>query len=179
MRFLVEGQRVEGEFLGEGQGDEAGTVLVKDKEGVVWRVPKGKIGLFTYVDSKEETAIFVPFLVLRCSITQPSTKCSGVQFIKEGSGFKRSDFGLFMDDCPCKDETCRFGSAGELRSVDGNLLRVMLSDTRFGQYPEKKGKANASRAAGRKAKRSESEGTTTGGGGEQAGGGTDQRKETP
>lgn len=177
MRFLVEGQKVEGEFLGEGQGDEHGVVLVKDKDGVIWRIPKGKIGLFTYADSKEETSNFVPFLVLRCANTP--MRCPGVQFVKEGPGFKQSDFALFMDECPCKDSTCRFGSAGELRSVEGSLLRTMLADTRFGEYPKKKGKTDASRTASGKIERSESKGAATGGRGEPVGGGTGKREEAP
>lgn len=177
MRFLIEGQKVEGEFLGEGRGDEQGILLVKDKDGIVWRVPKGKVGPFTYADAKDETISFSPFLVLRCA--NDSTKCPGVQFIKEGPGFKQSDFALFMDECPCKDTTCRFGSAGELRTVDGDLLRMMLADTRFGEYPKKKGKADASRTASGKTERSESKGTATGSGGESDGGGVDEREEAP
>jgi len=161
MRFMVDGGKVEGEFLGEGQGDEKGTILVKDANGVTWRVPKGKIGIFTYADPKDEASDFVPFMVLRC--VNQATGCPGVKFVKEGAGFKRSDFSLFMDNCPCKEESCRFGSAGELRSVDGELLREMLADTLFGKYPEKKGKSNGHRPASKKVERAEDESSGCGG----------------
>jgi len=161
LQFIVDGQKVQGEFIGEGTGDEKGLLLVRDKEGSIWRIPKGKVGPFRYAEAKDETADYVPFLVLRCF--NPSTKCPGVQFIREGPGFRQADFGLFMDECPCKEESCKVGSAGELRSVKGSLLRTMLADTRFGEYPEKKGKRNASRAAGRKTERSSDEGSATGG----------------
>jgi len=151
MRFMVEGKKVEGEFIGEGRGDEKGTILVKDSDGTIWRVPKNKVGPFTYADPKDEVSDYVPFIVLRC--VNESINCPGVQFVKEGPGFKQSDFGLFMDDCPCREDSCRFGSAGELRSVSGKLLREMLADTRFGQYPKKKGEAHGSRATDGKTER--------------------------
>ena len=151
MQFLVDGNKVAGEFIGEGKGDEAGLLLVRGEDGSVWRIPKGKIGPFRYANAEEENSDYTPFLVLKCFNT--TTKCPGVQFIKEGNGFKQSDFALFMDECPCKSDSCRFGSAGELRSVNGNLLREMLADTRFGDYP-KEGKTNAGKKPSTKAKRS-------------------------
>ena len=138
LQFLMDGQKIEGEFIGEGKADEAGLLLIRDKDGTIWRLPKGKIGPFRYENPEEESSSYVPFLVLRCFNTK--TKCPGVQFIKEGNGFKQSDFELFMPDCPNREPSCRCGSAGELRSVDGSLLREMLADTRFGEYPKKRNK---------------------------------------
>lgn len=174
LQLLVDGQKVEGEFIGEGQGDEKGLLLVKDKDGTIWRVPKGKVGPFRYANSSDEDADYVPFLVLSCS--NPSTKCPGVQFVKEGNGFKQSDFELFMGDCPCRADTCRFGSAGELRSVKGGLLREMLADTRFGEYPEK-GKKHGSARTGGKTQRGQNKGAAGGSGGKQAGGSPGKREE--
>jgi hypothetical protein len=153
LQFLIDGSKVEGEFLGEGKDDEKGLLILRDKDGTIWRIPKGKIGPFRYADASSEDSDYVPFLILTCQ--NPSTKCPGVQFIKEGNGFKQSDFELFMGECPCKCDTCRFGSAGELRSVKGSTLRGMLADTRFGEYPEE-GKSNAGRTANGKTKRADS-----------------------
>lgn len=149
LQFIVDGQKVEGEFVGEGIGDEKGLLLVRDKEGSIWRIPKGKIGPFRYASQEDETSDYAPFMVLRCD--NPSIKCPGVQFVKEGNGFKRSDMELFMGECPCREESCRCGSAGELRSVSSDLLRTMLADTRFGEYPKKR-KTNGSTSTSRKTK---------------------------
>jgi hypothetical protein len=152
MRFIVDGHKVEGEFLGEGAGDEKGLLLVRSAEdNTITRIPKGKIGPFTYADQKDETTEYVPFLVLRCF--NRTSRCPGVQFIKEGPGFRPGDFEVFMGECPCRDDSCSHGSAGELRSVTGGLLRDMLADTRFGEYPERKKNASSGTAS-RKTQRS-------------------------
>jgi hypothetical protein len=72
-------------------------------------------------------------LVLACE--NPSIRCSGVQYIKEGEGFTKVDFEAFMKPCKKRCETCRYGSKGDLRTMDVKVLVRMLSGTVYGDYP--------------------------------------------
>jgi RNase P/RNase MRP subunit p29 len=142
------------EFIGhkvkiavEGIGAVEGTVVndtkailfVKGTDGAISRVPKSKICLFVPVDF--EPFDYIPFYVLRCF--NKKTGCPGVRYVKRGDeatqkGFTQADFQTFMEDCQCRCETCSAGSQGELRTVKGEVLSDMLTDTIFGDYPEPK-----------------------------------------
>ncbi len=61
---------------------------------------------------------------------------SGVQLIKDGEGFTQNDCKAFMGPCKSRCKTCRTGSKGELRTVDGEFLTTMLAGMMFGDYPE-------------------------------------------
>lgn len=74
-----------------------------------------------------------PLLVLHCS--NPSIGCPGVQCIKSGEGFSQNDFLAFMKPCPKRCGTCRTGSKGDLRAIDGKYLSNMLDGTMYGDYP--------------------------------------------
>jgi hypothetical protein len=104
-----------------------------------WRIPKGKVCGFTPVDF--EPLDYIPFHVLYCD--NEKKDCLGVQYIVEGAGFSQKSLSLMMEPCPCKDETCRRGTKGELRTVSGAFLKKVLSGMLFGNYPEKKEKKNA------------------------------------
>jgi len=43
-----------------------------------------------------------------------------------------------MGPCPCRCKTCRAGSLGEIRSMEGADLAKMVASTMFGDYPENK-----------------------------------------
>jgi hypothetical protein len=112
--------------LVKGEGDEFSRRLVKSK--IVSFMPLEKVGAD------------VNLLVLACE--NPTIGCPGVQFIKEGEGFSQNDFRVFMSPCPSLCKSCRKGSLGELRSLDGYRLGDMFSGTMFGDYPEQKLKAS-------------------------------------
>lgn len=108
--------------------------LKSETQGNIWRIPKQKLSGFTPVDG--EPLPYVPFILLACDNQKDG--CSGVQYIKEGNGFSQKDFDIFTGQCPCKNEQCRMGSKGELRSVSGEFLRKIFAGMLFGDYPEKK-----------------------------------------
>jgi len=124
---------------------------VKDE---TWRLSKDKICGFTVVGQEPEP--FVPFLVLCCDCKEIG--CEGVKYIKEGKGFKQTDFDTFTSQCPRRNDKCRFGSRGELRSLSSETLKEMLSGLLLGEYPEKEVKSVRNRKSNTKTESSETEG---------------------
>lgn len=133
IKFVIEGFRLGGILTSE---DSVFLYIKNKKNGEIWRVPKGKLVGFTPMDFEPNE--YVPFHVLYCE--NESMSCDGVRFIKEGSGFKTADFDVFMGGCPCKSETCKMGTKGELRTVSGDVLKKMFVGILFGDYPEKEEK---------------------------------------
>jgi len=129
IRVLLSGaaSKVEGEMV----GDRRDMILLKDDEGVINRIIKSHIAVFTPVGSEpvEKTV-----LVLRCS--NASEGCPGVQFVKVGDGVSRSDFETFTAGCPKRSEQCSFGSMGDVRCLDGDVLAEIMGGTLFGDFPE-------------------------------------------
>jgi len=128
-------------------------------EKEVWRIPKGKLCGFTPIDA--EPLDYVPFHVLYCE--NKTTNCQGVQYVKEGTGFAQKDVNVFMEPCPCKCETCRQGTRGELKTVSGKVLKKMFSGMLFGDYPvlnKENGNGN-SRRSGEEVERTQGEGGGT------------------
>ena len=113
--------------------DRQSMVLVQGKDKKITRILKQDIGAFLPTDF--EPFEYVPFHVLYCE--NERLKCPGVQYVKEGEGFSRSDVEVFVGPCPSRCEDCKMGTKGELRSVSGKFLRQMLAGTTFGEYPKK------------------------------------------
>lgn len=131
VEFVVEGV---GRFKATVVADRPNMVHVKgESDEFARRIPKSKVCSFMPL---EPTDSDVNLLVLACE--NPTIGCPGVQFVKEGRGFSQNDFKTFMRPCRSACETCRTGSLGELRSVDGAVLREMMAGTMFGDYPEVK-----------------------------------------
>lgn len=107
-------------------------VFLKEDDGIIHRYPRGHIVHFCPLDF--EPVEYVPFHVLSCR--NKVTACPGVQFIQQGEGVRPADFETFMGPCPCRADTCDFGTKGELRTVDGKVLGAMFKDVLFGDYPE-------------------------------------------
>ena len=121
-----------GQFKAKVVGDRRDMVLVRgSKDPFPRRIIKSKIISFMPLEENDDD---VNLLVLKCS--NPTIKCPGVQYIKEGDGFSQKDFKAFMAPCPRCCETCRTGSEGELRTVSGSTLQDMLAGTMYGDYPE-------------------------------------------
>ena len=118
--------------------DRTDRISLKGKDGKITRVVKSHISGFTPMDF--EPFEFVPFHVMYCE--NERMKCPGVQFIKEGAGVAQSEYDQFMGPCPCRNEACKFGTRGEIRSVNGEILRQMLAGTMYGEYPEAKAVKN-------------------------------------
>jgi hypothetical protein len=121
--------------------DRKDVILVKGADGVITRIIKTDIGGFAPVDF--EPFEYIPFHVLFCE--NKRTLCPGVQYVKEGEGFSRHDVEKFVGPCPCRYDDCSIGTKGELRSVSGKVLRDMLNDTMFGEYPKKEGEHGSSK----------------------------------
>jgi len=138
MKFVVEGfpVPVTGTMI-----NEDGTFVYLKGEQEVTRIVKGKICAFAPMDF--EPLDYLPFHILYCE--NEGIGCSGVQFVKEGSGFSQKDLDEFMEPCPCKSADCKRGTRGELRSVSGAFLKKMLNRMMFGEYPEKKGEKSGSK----------------------------------
>lgn len=114
--------------------DRPSMILVKGADGTITRIIKAHICGFLPTDF--EPFEYVAFHVLYCE--NKRLACPGVQYIKEGEGFARSDVEVFVGPCPCRCEDCTMGTKGELRSVSGKFLREMIAGTMFGEYPTKK-----------------------------------------
>jgi hypothetical protein len=116
--------------------DRSSMILVKGSDRKITRIMKSDIGSFMPMDF--EPFEYVPFHVLFCE--NKRMPCPGVQYIKEGDGFSKSDVEDFVGPCPCRSEECVMGTKGELRSVSGKFLKGMLAGTMFGEYPKKEGR---------------------------------------
>ena len=170
IKFVIEGFRLTGILTSE----DSVFLYIKNKENEeIWRVPKGKLVGFTPMDFEPKK--YVPFHVLYCE--NKSISCDGVQFIKEGSGFNPDDFNVFMEGCPCKSETCKMGTKGELRTVSGDVLKKMFVGILFGDYPEKEEKHAGRGQSTGKTKSGEIEGGADIGTEEPTDGGTGQPEE--
>jgi hypothetical protein len=106
-------------------------ILLKGADGGITRIIKTHISGFKPQDF--EPSDYVPFHVLYCE--DKNRGCPGVKYVKEGQGVSMNDYKPFMDPCPCKSETCGFGTKGELRTVSGKVLIEMLNGTMYGDYP--------------------------------------------
>lgn len=132
VRFLIEGA---GSLEATVVSDSKNIVFVRigDDEHVT-RIVKNKISLFKPLDLEDEK---VPtLLMLFCE--NPTINCPGVKFIKKGDGFSQSDFDTFMGPCKSRCESCRRGSHGDIRCVDGKIMTNIFSGCLFGKYPEEK-----------------------------------------
>lgn len=151
--FIGHVVKVAAEVIGVVEGtvvdDRPSMILIKGKDGKITRVLKSKMCSFQPVDF--EPYKYVPFLVLFCE--NKKMPCPGVQYIKEGDGFTRTDVETFVGPCPCRCEDCLMGSKGEFRSVSGEFLKAVVGGTMFGEYPKKKeqkrGNTNSKSGAGR------------------------------
>ena len=129
VEFIV---REMGQFKAKVVADRPNMVLVKGaKDTRARRIIKSHIVSFMPLEDNDDD---VNLLVLHCE--NPTIKCPGVKYIKDSQGFSQKDFKVFMSGCPSICETCRTGSLGELRSVEGAKLREMVGGTMFGDYPE-------------------------------------------
>jgi hypothetical protein len=134
---------VEVAFILDGIGMVKGTVvqdlrdrvLVRGKDGKVIRLIKTKIIAFT---PEREPKDVPPLQILSCD--NASRGCRGVRYVKPGDGFRPSDCDGFMKACPCRSDSCRRGSLGELRCVDPEELSEMLGGTLYGDYPNPEAK---------------------------------------
>jgi len=129
--------------------DQKDRIFLKGEDGKITRVIKSKICGFTPLDFEPHD--YIPFHVLYCENKQ--TGCPGVKLIQEGDGVKRSDFPAFMEPCPCYCETCTYGTKGEIHTISGALLRELLANTMYGEYPveadkEEKDDASSGTASG-------------------------------
>ena len=133
VEFVVEG--FPSPFMAKVVGDSRDMVLVKgDKDDHVRHLIKSKICSFMSLEDVPEEDVSV--LVLYCE--NPSTGCCGVNYIKEGPGFSRSDFDMFMKPCESRRGTCRTGSRGDLKLIEGKVLKDIFSGNLLGDYPESK-----------------------------------------
>ena len=122
-------------FTAKVVSDEKDVVLVKgESDEFPRRLIKRHI--VSFMPMEEVGGDDVNLLMLYCE--NPSIGCPGVKFIKDGVGFSQNDFKTFMGPCESRCGTCRTGSRGELRSVDGECLRETMTGMLFGDYPEKK-----------------------------------------
>jgi len=129
MEFVVEDM---GQFRAKLVADRRDMILVKgEKDSFARRIIKSKIISFMPL---EKTDNDVNLLVLKCD--NPTNRCPGIQYVMEGEGFSQKDFNVFMGACPMRCETCRTGSMGELRSIEGGELKKLIAGTLLGDYPE-------------------------------------------
>jgi hypothetical protein len=112
--------------------DRSDRVSIKEEEGKIIRVIKSKISIFT---PEKEPEQFVPLQLLCC--VNPETKCPGVFFVSEGNTLNKESFSVFMDPCPMKNSKCLCKTRGDVRTVSSSTLKMVLSGTVFGDYPEK------------------------------------------
>lgn len=144
--FIGHSVKVAVEQLGVVEGtlvdDRQSMILVKGKDGKITRIIKAKICGFLPTDF--EPFEYVAFHVLFCE--NKRMPCPGVQYVKEGEGFSRSDVEFFVGPCPCRCEDCTTGTKGELRSVSGKFLKGMIGGTMFGEYPKKESKRGSTKS---------------------------------
>lgn len=135
VQFLVDGMKLEGVVV----ADRTDRVLVKGADNKITRIPKSHISLF--VPEKEPEA-HVPLQLLACN--NPETGCPGVQYVVEGDNLTRPMFEAFMKPCPSRQQNCRCGTKGDLRSISSATLKSVMCGVLFGDYPEVKEKKNGS-----------------------------------
>lgn len=114
--------------------DRSNMIILKGSDGSLTRVVKSHIAGFAPTDF--EPVDYVPFHMLFCE--NRKSGCRGVKYIREGAGVAVKDYEEFMAPCPCRSQGCTFGTKGELRTVEGKILRETIAGTMYGDYPEKK-----------------------------------------
>ena len=132
VEFVVEG--FPGPFTATVVGETQSTIEVHGEDDLSRFIIKSKVSSYKPLEGVQDDN--VNLLVLFCE--NPSIKCPGVQCVKAGDGFNKADLDAFMLPCPSRCTSCRTGSKGELRTVNGDFLKTMLNGTMFGDYPEKK-----------------------------------------
>lgn len=132
VKILADGVKIEGMVV----QDKADRVFVRLEDGKVTRVIKSHITLFTPEKEPEE---FIPLQLLACH--NPDIDCSGVQYIVEGDKLTKQMFAIFMEPCPAKQQSCRCGTKGDLRTISSATLRRTMCGTMFGDYPQEEKKA--------------------------------------
>lgn len=133
VQFLIDGMKLEGVVV----GDRTDRVLVKDATGKINRIIKSHISLF--IPEKEPSA-HIPLQLLACSNAE--IQCPGVMYVVEGEQLKRSMFEVFMKPCPKRQQSCKCGTKGDVRTVSSMTLKSVMCGVLFGDYPEVKEKKN-------------------------------------
>ena len=143
--ICAEGQMLRGKMIADFPDR---IVLGSEKDGItmVSNIMKSKISSFTLKEDKtlkelEETGMLVsqiPLTVLACNNKQMS--CPGVRFIsnKTEKDLKKTDFELFMNQCPKKNKSCVCGVMGNISQIDSKTMVNMFSGLVIGDYPEAK-----------------------------------------
>jgi hypothetical protein len=128
VQFLVEGGvKVEGVVV----ADRPDRVMVKTSDKKIVRIIKSRVSLFIPEKEPEE---FIILQLLYCHNSE--TKCPGVQYVVEGEKLTRPMFAAFMEPCPMKQDSCRCGTKGDLRTISSATLKQTMCGMLFGDYPE-------------------------------------------
>jgi hypothetical protein len=131
VQALADGVKVEGIVV----QDKLDRVFIKIANGKIARVIKSHITLFT---PETEPEAFVPFQLLACH--NPDIGCPGVRYVVEGEKLTRQMFSVFMDPCPLKQESCRCGTKGDLRTLSSATMKQTMCGVMFGDYPQQEQK---------------------------------------
>ena len=112
-------------------------LLVKvEGDEFAWRLVKSQISAIQPLEKIDTDG---SLLLLYCE--NPSIRCPGVQYLKESDTptVAQKDFTTFMQGCPLRQNSCRCGSRGDIRTIDINVLSKTLHGNLFGDYPDEKG----------------------------------------
>ena len=132
-------------------------IHLRGVDDVITRIFKQDIGGFKPLDGFEPTTAPVTTLppVSTTPVTSESKQncffnvmccfnqtigCKGVQYVKEGQGISKNDIEHFVGGCGSRCSSCKICSIGDLRKIDEEILRTMVSDTIFGEFPKTKEK---------------------------------------
>jgi hypothetical protein len=135
---LVEGQKLKGKII----GDQGGMLIITDGSYTMFAT-KTKIGAIMIAGTDPDTAkadearpesVADQFMVMACSNLKVG--CKGVCYVKHGQGASRNDFESFMAKCAKRQPSCMAKSLGKLSNTPPTILKEMLDNTVFGEYPE-------------------------------------------
>jgi hypothetical protein len=134
---LVDGLKIKGRVVGE----QGGMILINDGKMTAF-VNKAKLGAILMENTSETAVPEKPpqenatdhFIVLMCA--NPKVNCPGVCYIKHGQGASQNDFEGFMAKCKKRQPNCMRRSIGKLTSAPMAMLKNILDNTVFGEYPD-------------------------------------------
>ena len=122
-----------GEAVEQNNSDDMIADVMKKKEEIeIIDDDSSKEEVEDIVEKQSNTGLS-DFYVVRCS--NKAYKCSGVRLIKKGLP-NQEDFNLISEQCSLSNPNCKWGTMGDLTSLDPAMQEMLLDKIIIGTFPK-------------------------------------------